>query len=703
MDVSADVMAPRYLRCGLGDNADPVAIPGEHQTTAPEIPKPEDPAERKLGYAASLVQVRNTFIEVQEAGDGGNPQYLHLPSRKRGHLRCASEPMASLSLRNFNEPVSVSSHSGKFPGGDTGIGSLLQAALGEAMGTSAAPPDDGDRGEDACSRSSGSARRTNHLRQASMQTVVTIDEEHDHSDDEVVHGHEPPSIGISQAPSPHQMLQERSDAKRGTPCPAPRGIVGENPQAESHTSAFQNALTPGPVIAATAPGAPQETEAFRKRCSGCSAAATQLFPRHGSWLCLACWKQWEVSPPEHISRNPKSSHIGAAMREPPQSVAPPPLLPCSLPSATSSTNVGAFADWTTQRQLPPWCDTAPWQSWRAAGNQVSQCEQTVLGQHVAPNSASPGGILLAAYAQGFSHGIAANEVSSRNRAAPACSINNTAQVAEQAHRVAPTRDAISSRENPAISKKSLKTQANRVPCKWFGQGTCKFGSACRFVHQESTLRNPSPGTENALQTRTTKAKTDESVDSASISTRSCEPSWQAIESKACDPRRSDASSNSDCDSDRADGDREASGKGQYNCHVVWCDQRAFKEASEELKKELERAIKIPVRAHKTAEKCMRLIQKKKRNLENRQARPPTVFLISWANAPTLVPYLCEVSEQSTKVIVLCDLCGCRGRDHARRWSRHFPLVDCVADSWQQAVEQVAVAVSALQKATSAPV
>jgi hypothetical protein len=80
-----------------------------------------------------------------------------------------------------------------------------------------------------------------------------------------------------------------------------------------------------------------------------------------------------------------------------------------------------------------------------------------------------------------------------------------------------------------------------------------------------------------------------------------------------------------------EGSSESDGGGDaitrpFYCHVVWCDQRAFKEASSELKSQLETALTFPVKAHKTAEKCIRLIQKKKRSVTERdKAQPPSVF------------------------------------------------------------------------------
>merc|ERR1719188_2018239 len=86
----------------------------------------------------------------------------------------------------------------------------------------------------------------------------------------------------------------------------------------------------------------------------------------------------------------------------------------------------------------------------------------------------------------------------------------------------------------------------------------------------------------------------------------------------------------DDDPDGGDGDPRAP------CQVIWCDQRAFKSDSNSLRAELDGATQVQAKAHKTAEKCIRLLQKKRRAREKvearGQARPLSVFLVSWANA-----------------------------------------------------------------------
>jgi hypothetical protein len=129
------------------------------------------------------------------------------------------------------------------------------------------------------------------------------------------------------------------------------------------------------------------------------------------------------------------------------------------------------------------------------------------------------------------------------------------------------------------------------------------------------------------------------------------------------------------------------------CHIIWCDQRAFKEVSDSWKKQLETATGIQVKTHKTSEKCIRLLRKK----QHSQARPPCVFLVSWANAPTLLPFLADSPNILAKVILLCDTDMCRGRnrDAADRLASGFPFVAHLAASWADAVEAASILVGEL--------
>jgi len=134
------------------------------------------------------------------------------------------------------------------------------------------------------------------------------------------------------------------------------------------------------------------------------------------------------------------------------------------------------------------------------------------------------------------------------------------------------------------------------------------------------------------------------------------------------------------------------------CQIIWCDQRAFKESPEtkDFKDKLESRAGTTVKAHKTAEKCIRLLQKKQHWREKPQAQPPRVFVVSWANAPVLVPYLTQSLSTSTKVVVLCDQCRSRGLDAANGWAQQFTIVEKVATSWDEAVNAVLQTVTNIQ-------
>merc|ERR1712151_252389 len=101
------------------------------------------------------------------------------------------------------------------------------------------------------------------------------------------------------------------------------------------------------------------------------------------------------------------------------------------------------------------------------------------------------------------------------------------------------------------------------------------------------------------------------------------------------------------------------------------------------------ATSLPAKSHKTAEKCIRLLQKKRRSREKVNTRLVTIFLVSWANAPALVQYLAEAPHVCTKAVVLCDMCGYRVRESAERWAKQYPFVERIAGTWTEAVEAAA--------------
>lgn len=86
------------------------------------------------------------------------------------------------------------------------------------------------------------------------------------------------------------------------------------------------------------------------------------------------------------------------------------------------------------------------------------------------------------------------------------------------------------------------------------------------------------------------------------------------------------------------------------CQVIWCDQRAFKTASAPLKASLEDRIGQSVKAHKSADKCLRFLRKK----QHVQGRPPCVFLLSFSNAPQLLEQFDTLQHLVKGVVVLVD-------------------------------------------------
>lgn len=72
-----------------------------------------------------------------------------------------------------------------------------------------------------------------------------------------------------------------------------------------------------------------------------------------------------------------------------------------------------------------------------------------------------------------------------------------------------------------------------------------------------------------------------------------------------------------------------------------------------------------------------------------QKARPLVFLVSWANAQELVGFLQEAAHMPPlKVVVLCDTNGARTRAAAERWSKDISLIEHVAATWPEAVQVV---------------
>merc|ERR1712054_325175 len=120
----------------------------------------------------------------------------------------------------------------------------------------------------------------------------------------------------------------------------------------------------------------------------------------------------------------------------------------------------------------------------------------------------------------------------------------------------------------------------------------------------------------------------------------------------------------------------------------------FKETSSALKTQLEYEVQLPVKAHKSAENVIRLLRKKQRA----QGRPPCVFIVSWANAGALLPFLHEFQHVSAKVVLLCDARGGRRQDGSEEMFHQYPFVEKVASNWAEAVHAAGKAVAEFQVA-----
>lgn len=207
-----------------------------------------------------------------------------------------------------------------------------------------------------------------------------------------------------------------------------------------------------------------------------------------------------------------------------------------------------------------------------------------------------------------------------------------------------------------------------LPCKWFARGTCKFGAECRYLHE---MQNDPQETSITLALDLANSQgvpgnvcgqTDDMARlhrNSGTTTISLEGALGALRAAPDAGRKSE-------------------------CQIFWCDQRAFKDNAAALKEQLEAELGVPVKTYRTAEMCTRLLKKKSHWSANSVTR---LFLVSWANAQLLVPFLTkEAADVAATVIVLCDTCGSKGCNKAEEWAKQFAVVDTVATTWPQAVE-----------------
>lgn len=226
----------------------------------------------------------------------------------------------------------------------------------------------------------------------------------------------------------------------------------------------------------------------------------------------------------------------------------------------------------------------------------------------------------------------------------------------------------------AVPKRTKKVKPP-PPCKWFARGTCKFEN-CRFPHV-------------LVDTPPDEVPQNTEVEQPFERLVTPEPSYcQLVDSNVQpEPTASRESSASLLSEEPSTENR--------HCQLIWCDQRAFKELPEtaSLKLTLEARTGLTLRSHKTAEMCIRLLQKKQQWRE-RRPQPLRVFLVSWPNAPVLVPYLNQCFGSCSKVVVVCDSCRSKALESARSWARQFPIITQVAASWEEAIDAASDAVQA---------
>lgn len=615
-DVEDDLM-------GLGPNA------------ASAKAKSVDLGAARAVYATSHVQVRNTFIEVQEVPTSsnestGSPQTR--PHSRLRHLRCASEPMQPMSFGV--EPMMPMSF--EFLPRDDGSGSSRGANSGTNSPSAfvhAHPP------------SSASHRR---------QKSMTIDE----------------VDGEDDAPNP-QAAPSR--------CQPTRPPIKLGPSDEGHATLGDEGVT-GPSGTGASIGATTE-----------GARVTAALHEEGGDSALPAGKR--QSPSIHgQTKEPFNENLGW------NSGNPLLVLPPAYDGYPLQALYGTNGAWQPPGPFShSMCGSAALRDLGAQAFEASMAHWN----HALRLSAE---VVAAVPANNFSMGggigsTAASPTTSTGGVgvAGATSPNNTADGTStgpllSSPVVAPAQKGGRMR-SPTGAARTAKQPSQ---CKWFIRGTCKFGAECRYNHTAKPLGNCGQQ----------KGPAPHRAASLGVRQRSPQPPREArAESQAAPPlqRSSSISAGSTTAGSNASAYRASSlmaTSGRAHCQVIWCDQRAFKEDSVALRSQLEAATHMPAKAHKTAEKCIRLLQKKRRSREKVQARPLSVFLISWANAPMLVQYLAEASHIVSKVVVLCDMCGNRVRDAAERWAVQYPLVEKVAATWQEAVVAAAAATTATTTATT---
>lgn len=267
-----------------------------------------------------------------------------------------------------------------------------------------------------------------------------------------------------------------------------------------------------------------------------------------------------------------------------------------------------------------------------------------------------------------------------------------------------------------LTTATIATAPKISQCKWHSRGTCKYGDSCRFSHAK-TVKPSSKSKNNAETLRPSSTGPQGPLPAGLVPGASAPFPVGVVSPEAPKPQPAgllpgpepESSGHRQCRSvspvsttagssgDAADAAHKPSSQrnsqGDKSHQVFWCDARAFKHEFQGFREELESAIGVAAKSHKTAEKCMRLLKKKQRVQAERgrrfQKARPLIFLVSWANAQELVEFLQEAQHMPPmKVVVLCDKNGPRTRATAERWAREMPVVETVAATWPEAVKSV---------------
>mmetsp|Transcript_4291 Transcript_4291/g.8361 ORF Transcript_4291/g.8361 Transcript_4291/m.8361 type:complete len:863 (-) Transcript_4291:98-2686(-) len=352
-----------------------------------------------------------------------------------------------------------------------------------------------------------------------------------------------------------------------------------------------------------------------------------------------------------------------------------------VPSVLPTVGAKVLSGWNLHR--PPFPIYAQTAAERKPVHSEADATAAAYAQGVAAGAASAAS--AEAFAKGFAAGVAATTAAGHRSG-----LESTMSVSAY---TAPAMQNLQVRTPTKAERSGSKKSAQDVPlCKWFAKGSCKFGDGCRYRHQLMVHRpdaltthvtpcasnahpRPLTGSVSAPHVSSVGAFQDHSGSLAGIpSSGNC----QTVDSEVLKTLSLN---------DAVAPDDEAPLTAEFQ--IFWCDQRAFKDSAAPLKMELATQSGVPVKTYRTADMCMRLLRKKRHWQGKDVAR---LFLVSWANAQVLVPYLNESQHIAAKVIVLCDTCGTRGCNKAEAWVQQFPFVIAVASTWPQAVSALREAV-----------